>query len=316
MIQVGDVRVTQGEKKSGWLPVINSKLCLPVTMISGKQEGPTVLITAGVHGAEYIGIQTAMELSGELEPEELSGNVIFLLMANPDACYDFARFIVPEDGNNLNQMFPGNAMGTLSEKIAWTMTVQLQSQADYYLDLHAGDTSEEAMPFVYYNGACIGDISEASEELASAANMSLRVKSTATTGAYSSACMRGLPAILMERGGGGRFSRQQVEAYKQDIRNILIRTKLLEGKEIHDTEQKSVTRANYVEAVQDGFWYPSFAAGDSFLKGDMVGEVRDVWGQVLQTYIAEFDGIVLYQTVGMGVRAKDPLVAYGQVPHE
>lgn len=312
MIEIGTCRAEAGEKKNGWLAVEGGGVNLPITVLAGAQEGPAVLLSAGVHGAEYIGIQALMELSRELAPEQVKGSLLFLLIANPTAAKCFQRFTVPEDGKNLNRVFPGRAEGTLSERIAWTITEQLQSRADYYIDVHAGDTSEEVMPFVYYNTAAGPEIARISEEMASAADMAVRARSEATNGAYSSACQRRLPAILMERGGGGRFTRREVELYKQDLRNVLIHLGVLEGKEIHTVSQKRITQAVYLEAPQEGFWYPAFRAGDRFEKDAGLGTLRDVWGNVLATFSAEYDGIVLYQTVGMGVQAGDPLVAYGR----
>ena len=83
--------------------------------------------------------------------------------------------------------------------------------------------------------------------MAMAADMEVRASSTATTGAYSSACQRGLPAILMERGGGGKFTDSEVQAYKRDVKNIMIRMGLLSGEEVHTVQQKNVTRAEYLE---------------------------------------------------------------------
>ena len=314
MIQVGTLRAMSGEKKNGWLEVEHTKLRLPVTLICGAEKGPVMLISAGVHGAEYIGIQTVMELARETDPKDLKGSLICLLTANPSACKTFTRFVVPEDGKNLNRVFPGDREGTLSEQIAYAMTHKLQSQADYYLDIHAGDTSEEVMPFVYFNGVAKEEICRMSEEMAKAADTAVRARSSATTGAYSSACMSGLPSILMERGGGGRYTRKEMELYKRDIRNILIHLGFLTGEEIHTMSQIRVDRAAYLEAESDGFWYPQLAAGDSVTEGSLIGEVRDVWGTLLQEYRAEYDGIVLYQTVGLGIQTGDPLIAYGAVP--
>ena len=193
-------------------------------------------------------MQALSELSRELDPKDTAGNVICLHVANPSAFRDYVRFFVPEDGKNLNRVFPGKKDGTLSERIAWTITEKLQSKADYYIDLHAGDTSEEVMPFVYYNVAAGEKIARVSANMAMAADMEVRASSTATTGAYSSACQRGLPAILMERGGGGKFTDSEVQAYKRDVKNIMIRMGLLSGEEVHTVQQKNVTRAEYLEA--------------------------------------------------------------------
>ena len=155
-------------------------------------------------------------------------------------------------------------------------------------------------------------IARVSVYMAMAADMEVRASSTATTGAYSSACQRGLPAILMERGGGGRFMDGEVQAYKRDVKNIMIRMGLLSGEEVHTVQQKNVTRAEYLEAETDGLWYPVFSAGDTFAGGAVLGTVRDIWGNLLLEYRADYPGIILYQTVGLGVKTGDPLIAYGE----
>lgn len=313
MIKLGTVHVEHGEKKNGWLQVEKSELKLPFTAICGRADGPAVLVSAGVHGAEYVGIQTVLELSRELEAEDIRGSLVFLLLANPTASRNYTRFVVPEDGKNLNRVFPGKADGTLSERIAYTIVHELQSQADYYIDVHAGDTSEAVMPFVYFTQVAREEVCQVSEEMAKAADTAIRASSTATTGAYSCACIHGIPSILMERGGRGVYTREEVELYKQDIRNVLIRLKVLSGEEKHTVEQKRVDQAVYVEAEQDGFWYPRLQAGDTFLEGALLGELKDVWGNLLFSCHTQYNGIVLYQTVALGVKAGDPLIAYGML---
>ena len=107
MIEIGQIRAEAGTKQNGWLEIEGEDLKLPLTLISGRKEGKTLLISAGIHGAEYIGVQTLLEISGEIDPDTLSGNVICLHMANPSAFKDYVRFYVPEDGKNLNRVFPG-----------------------------------------------------------------------------------------------------------------------------------------------------------------------------------------------------------------
>ncbi len=301
-------------KRNEWIEIEGSeKLRLPVTIIEGKQDGKTMLISAGIHGAEYIGIETARTLASTIDPETVNGKIVILLMANPTASYQFQRFYVPEDRKNLNRVFPGKADGTLSERIAHEMTKKLQASADYYVDLHGGDTSEHVMPFVYYNGAAGEEIEKISEWMAEATDLSVRARSLATTGAYSSACQSGLPSVLIERGGGGRYTKEEVQAYCQDVRNILVRTGILEGEEeVHTVCQRNITTATYLDAPKSCFWYPCFQPGEDFQKGDCLGIMTDVWGETRQKILAEYDGIVLYETTILCVGEGDPLIAYGK----
>ena len=72
----------------------------------GNQPGKTLVVTAGVHGDEYVGIQAVRELLAQLSPGELSGQVIFVPVVNAGGFFA-GTYRVPEDGENLNRCFPG-----------------------------------------------------------------------------------------------------------------------------------------------------------------------------------------------------------------
>ena len=84
------------------------------------------------------------------------------------------------------------------------------------------------------------------------------------------------------------FTDSEVQAYKRDVKNITIRMGLLSGEEVHTVQQKNVTRAEYLEAETDGLWYPVFSAGDTFAGGAVLGTVRDIWGNLLREYRADY----------------------------
>lgn len=109
--------INPGEKKHISIPVAES-LSLEAVCFCGSRPGATLTVTAGVHGCEYVGIQALRELSGELEPGVMSGNVILLPVANPSAFYAGSKQTVPEDGVNLNRAFPGDAAGSLAFRLA------------------------------------------------------------------------------------------------------------------------------------------------------------------------------------------------------
>lgn len=313
MLQIGTHQLERGSRLQEMLPVVNHELELPFCAVSGEEKGPVVLISAGIHGAEYIGIRTAMELSREIEPSQVKGTIVFLLAANPQAAYSYTRLFVPEDGKNLNRMFPGKKDGSLSEKIAYTIEKELHNQADYYIDLHAGDSHEKVMPFVYFAGAAKEEVSEASRKMAEATGMTVRVKSSATTGSYNFAAIQGVPSILMERGGGGVFSPEELASYKQEVKHVLAHLGVLKGVPSSEkVSQTEVLTASYIDSEHQGFWYPAKKPGESFQKGELLGTVEDVWGRNLQACYGEYDGIILYETVTMGVKEGDSLIAYGK----
>mgnify|MGYP000361620246 FL=1 len=98
---------------------------MPATVICGVKDGPTILITAGIHSAEYVGIQAAMELAKEFQPEELKGNVIIVPLVNVSGFEHRTMSLVYEDGKNLNRVFPGDPEGTAADRIAYTIVTKL-----------------------------------------------------------------------------------------------------------------------------------------------------------------------------------------------
>ena len=289
---------------------------LPATLLCGAQapgSGPGVLLTAGVHGCEYCSIQACLELARELDPARLCGTVLLVPVANMSGFYERLPALVAEDGKNLNRVFPGSAEGSFSSQLALLIT-QLQDWADFYVDLHGGDLHEAMHPFVFVPGVADPEVTECARQAARCLDVDVRVLSGATTGAYNSAALRGTPSLLIERGGLGRWSRAEVDAYKADICSLLCHLGVLEGTPGGAADaQRECTHPVYLEASARGLWYPAehVVPGASVKQGQSLGVVRDLSGAVLQDCRAETDGLVLYMTVSLAVKEATPLVAYG-----
>lgn len=284
---------------------------LAATLLRGTRPGKCVLLTAGIHGCEYCSIQAAIELAAQWGPEEIRGSLAIVPIANPSGFAERLPAVVAEDGKNLNRVFPGRADGSPAERLAHILSA-LQDQADFYIDMHGGDLHESMHPFVYIPGVAAEAVTEAARAAARTLAVEERVLSSATTGAYNAAALRGVPSLLIERGGNGRWSREDVEAYKRDIRSLLRHLGLLEaGDETPPASQREIRDPLYLEAERHGCWYPVVTAGAHVRAGDLLGELRDAFGSPIRQYHAERNGRVLYFTVSLAVKAGTPLVAYG-----
>lgn len=313
-ICIGALKANCGEKINGFYTVPNTLHRIPVTIINGNEDGKTVLITSGIHGGEYPGIQTAIELSQELTPAQVKGAVIILHPVNTQAFLQGVAGVIPEDGENLNRVFPGTMGGTITHKTAFSITRDFQSIADFYLDLHGGDVNELVMPFVYYPGIADPHVSNLARECALVMNCKYIVRSTATQGAFNSAAAQGVPSLLIERGGSGLWSKDEVQAYKTDVYNILKKICVLTGEPILPKQQpRDITTAFYFDSEVDGCWYPSVEVGQTVPKGAFVGVIKDFFGNILKEYYAPANVVVLYMTVTLGIKSGTALIALGQV---
>ena len=127
----------------------------------GNQPGKTLVVTAGVHGDEYVGIQAVRELLAQLSPGELSGQVIFVPVVNAGGFFA-GTYRVPEDGENLNRCFPGAKGETYTWNMASALEAALYPQADFLVggsvDLYG--SLAEAGAFVEYDSPNNDDLDE------------------------------------------------------------------------------------------------------------------------------------------------------------
>lgn len=314
-LRVQDLIVGIGEKKQGFINILDTKESMPITLINGEKGGKTLLITAGIHGGEYPAIKSAIELAKEIDPKEVSGQIIILHIANLQGFVERAAAVVPEDNKNILRLFPGNAKGTISEKIAYTITNELQELADYYLDIHGGDIHEDLLPHIYYPAKAEDKVVEESVNMAKCCSVNYFVKSNSVNGTYTSAAVnKRIPSLLIERGGCGLCKEDDVKNYKNDILNVLNYLDILKRENVtQNIIPSEINNAVYLDALNDGCWTCFVNAGDEIVKGQKIGEVTDYFGNIIDTYYAEFDAVVLYNTVAFSVKKDTSIIAYGQV---
>ena len=310
-----NITVQPGKKWSGELELANGDIRLPATVLHGHGTGKTMLITAGVHAGEYVGIQAAIELSQKLKIEKVNGTIIIVKVMNRPAFEARNGSMGLDDGKNLNREFPGNPDGTEMERLAWAISQELQPAADYYIDLHSGDDYEKLTPYVYYAGAAAEEVVSLSRQMAEQVDVPYMVKSNVTSGgSYNYAASQGIPSILIERGGMGDWSYEEVSSTRRDVRNILCHMGIYQGvKNFRTYYPLDVADIRYQDAEENGLWYPFKKVGDMIREGDILGEVRDYEGNVKEVSVAEFDGVLLYQAGTLQVLENGPMVTYGRI---
>lgn len=307
-------------KIQGFLLVDKTDIKLPFTLIQGKKEGKTLLITAGLHGAEYVGIEASKELAGRLEAEEVAGRIIIIHTLNVSGFRERLAGVTAEDGLNLNRIFPADGAGNTSEKLAYFVLEKLSSQADFYIDMHGGDLHGSISPLIFYPTDCDQLTSKVAFEAARASGFPSLVASVSVNGSYGSAAKRGVPALLTELGGRGLWTQEEVASYRDKILNIMIHLGYVEKKDKASLEGAlsaayPTSKINYFKPVEEinssaeGFWYPNFASGDWVRKGQTLGQIRDVFDCPLEDIFSPEDGMILYQTVALSIKRDSFLTA-------
>ena len=223
VLTVGTLSAAQGEKRYGVneFAVQDTPYRLPMWLVNGAGEGPTLVVTAGVHAAEYASIAAALELGRSLDPATLGGRVIVVPVVDMPAFPVRSIYVCPLDGKNPNRVFPGNAHGTASEQIADWLFRNVITQATCYVDLHGGDLIEALVPFTLFSRSGDKRVDDKSLEMAKIFGIRFLVGSEVQGSTVSAASGAGIPSILTEAGGQGIWTPEDVQWHANGLSRLM-----------------------------------------------------------------------------------------------
>lgn len=313
ILKVGSLSATHGEKLFGIneFPVAGQPYRLPMWLINGEAEGPTLVVTAGVHAAEYASIAAALDLGRSLEPRHLRGRVIVVPVMSMPAFTARSIYVSPLDGRNLNRVFPGDARGTASEQVADWVFRNVISQAGYYVDLHGGDLIEALVPFTIFFRSGNAEVDRVSQEMAQVFGIHYLVCSETPGSTFCAASRAGIPAILAESGGQGIWTPDDVARHTDGLNRLLRHLEMIHGAPPEPVPFTLLEQFLWLRSEHEGFWYPSVAVAEAVKAGQELGRVMDCEGRVLQSATSPADGRVLFIVTSLAINATDPLLAVG-----
>jgi predicted deacylase len=318
-IVIGQVSAAPGERATGLVPVHLGEgkvAVLPVAIVHGTTPGPRVAVTAGIHGAEYVSIAALREVVLGLDPSEVHGAVVAVLTANPTAFAARAIYVNPMDGLNLNRQFPGDPAGSPTQRLARWLTDNVIAGSDAFVDMHCGDMNEALVSFTGIEDTGDAAVDARSRELADAYGLRYLLIGPSPGTTTTAAAALGIPAVLGEVGGQGRWPAEDVALHAAGFRRLLRAAGVLDqapDEPRHATEV--LPHEAWMRATTTGYWHPSVAVGSRIAAGTVVGEVRDAFGALLERPTAPIDGVVIFLVTSLAMNASDPLLALaGEVP--
>jgi uncharacterized protein len=290
-------------------------LDVPVLEAAGNGDGPLLTVLAGVHGCEYASMAGLRIWARSLAGRELSGRVRAVPVLNLPAFRARTPFVVPDDGKNLNRCFPGNAAGSLAERLAYDTFTKVIKGSDALIDMHAGDMVEALQPFALYDA---GPGEARARDMATAYGLGYVIRQEpgpdrAVAGTSSAAAAEiGIPAIIAEAGGCGLVERAAVDAHVRGLNRVLALLGMTAGPTPVPDDAPPPTylrRFLWLYGRDEGWWEPSAQVGEAVAEGQVIGTVSSIDGtQTLERIAAPADGVVMFMTSSPAVAANGLLL--------
>jgi len=305
-ITVGTASARPGERATGVIPAgqlaLGQPIDLPVMIVNGTHDGPTLWINASLHGNELNGVQVASAIANLLDPDALYGALICTPVANPLAFQAKVR-LTPQDGRNLGQCYPGDANGEITQRIAHAHFAEVARHADALIDLHASGVTNRAKPYGVLKFSGFPETEARAVDLLRAFGIFLNCtidtlvptdEPVPLTGSLDLACMAlGIPAFMTEIGHAGRLEPEIVSFGIEGVRNSLRHLGMLKEEETQFPGSVFGTKRFIVRCNASGIVVQHHEPHDFVARGDVIATIQDVYGAVIEQVLAPVDLYIL-----------------------
>lgn len=290
---LNDYEIQAGSRKTVDLPVSvlsdHTPVAMSVHIIHGRLDGPTVFVSAGVHGDEVIGVEIVRRLLRASNLKSLRGTLIVIPIVNAFGFINHSRYL--PDRRDLNRSFPGSTGGSLAARLAHLFLNEIVARCDFGIDLHSAAVNRINLPQIR-----ISPDNPRTAELAEVFGAPVILHSSLREGSLRGAAKDiGKDVLLFEAGEGLRFDEMSVRAGVAGILRVLRHVDMVSAKGIAKPKAPSqyCTSSKWLRAPAGGLLRTFRAEGDVVAKGDLMAAVCDPFGEEEQEIVAPFSGIIV-----------------------
>jgi predicted deacylase len=293
-LTIGDFDILPGEQRKIELPVAklytDADVYLPVHIIRAKKPGPTIFISAAVHGDELNGIEIIRRLINQNKLKIIKGTVIAVPMVNVYGVVNQSRYM--PDRRDLNRCFPGSAKGSLAGRVAHIFLNEIVAHCDYGIDLHTGAIHRSNLPQIRSN---MDD--EETKLLAEVFGVPVILNSSLVEGSLRESAVKNDTKILLyEAGEALRFDEFSIRAGMKGILNVLQHLGMTRKLPVSKKKTQAPFIANgsqWVRANVSGIVHTMVNLGDQITKGQVLAEIGSPYGNVIDCVEASRSGIII-----------------------
>ena len=266
-----------------------SYLNMPVFIARGSAAGPTLCITAGVHGDELNGVEIARRAFSKINAGSLRGTVIALPAINAEGVRTGNRYL--SDRRDLNRAFPGGAGGSVARLIAHKVFTEVLVHCDALVDLHTASNERTNLPQIR------ADISDPEiRALAVHFGTGIVIAGKGPEGSLRrEATKAGIPSIIYEAGGPHRFEEEEIARGASGVESIMAYLDMTDRPETEISESRIYERSRWIRVPRrrGGFFFPEAGLGAKVGKGETLGSIVDPLTDEVHTITSSVDGEII-----------------------
>lgn len=292
-VRILDTEIGPGKSVDIQVPISrllgDSAVNMPVTIVNGRMSGPTLMLTAAIHGDELNGIEIVRRVLTSSWISKLRGTLIAIPIVNVLGTVHRSRYL--PDRRDLNRCFPGFAKGSLGARMANLITKEFLPHVDYAIDLHTGAIHRSNLPQirVHLENQRAADMANA---FGAPVIIDAEIRDGSLRGAGDDL---GIAIVTYEAGEALRFEESAITPGVRGIRNVMTHLGMLPPRKVKSkpTEAALARSSSWVRAPTDGFFRPHAALGDRVAKDDILAYVSGPLDSEGTAVIAPANGLII-----------------------
>lgn len=303
---IGQVRVRAGQTRSLELPigrlVTGADVSLPVRVVHGREDGPTVWVDAAIHGDEVNGVEVIRQVMSGLDPKTFRGTLIAVPVVNVFGFMNGDRYL--PDRRDLNRSFPGSRRGSLASRIAHLFMEEVVAKCEVGIDLHTGSDRRANLPQIR---ADLDD--ERTRELAEAFGAPVMLHAKIRDGSLRHAAReQGACVLLYEAGENLRFDDEAISYGAMGVRRVLATLGMIELDSLEHAPVQECRQSSWLRARRTGILRLDAQLGQQVEEHERLGVLVDSFGKTLAVVYAHRDGVVIGRNQAPLVNSGDALL--------
>ncbi len=294
--EIGGITIPAGTRQTVDLPVSVLSDHTPVTMsvhvVHGKRPGPTLFVSAAVHGDEVMGVEVARRLLRHPLLKNMRGTLLVVPIVNAFGFLNQSRYL--PDRRDLNRCFPGSEKGSLASRLAGLFMREIVERSDFGVDLHSAAIHRTNMPQTRVSPSATKTM-----EMAEIFGAPVIITSSLREGSLrQSAAEHGVDVLLYEAGEGLRFDEVSAQFGVTGILRVMHALDMVSTKGVPKASGTPIhaTSSWWARAPIGGLLRTFKPTGDTVQTGDVLGIVADPFGETETEIVAAEGGILIGRT--------------------